>query len=214
MGVLAGLLVASAGFGQGTSVPCVRDYSREALSYFREVALTPEAGDPFATPRRWQGDIRVGFSPEITASDRLWVKQAVNTLRPLVYPVKLEIVEASPNLIIRSVPISDFRRYVPEYRGHDRGLFWIDWDEHGAIREGGILIAAEIRDPALRRHILLEELTQALGLPGDSGRYPDSLFFRGESRVIALSELDQSILQLLYDAEISDQQRLLGTECP
>lgn len=214
MGALAGLLFTSSGFGQGTDVSCVAEYSSQVLSYFREVALTPEGGDPFATPRRWQDDIRVGFSPETTVSDRLWVEQAANTLRPMVSPVKLEIVEESPNIVIRSVPISEFRRYVPEYRGHDRGLFWIDWDEHGAIREGGVLIAVEIRDSDLRRHILLEELTQALGLPGDSGRYPDSLFFRGESRVTGLSDLDQSILRLLYDPGISDQQRLFGSECP
>lgn len=195
-------------------IDCVHGYAADAINYFREIALTAEGGGGFATPRRWQGEIRVELDPSLSEQDISWITQVIQRLTPMIRPVHLYRVESEPNFEIRSVQRRAFRQLVPGYRGNDRGLFWIDWNETGVIQSGGILVAEEVREPGLRRHIILEELVQALGLPSDSPRHSDSIFYSGESRVTQLSDLDEAVLRLLYDPSVSDEQRLFGLECP
>jgi hypothetical protein len=49
-----------------------------------------------------------------------------------------------------------------------------------------------------RKHVILEEITQSLGLANDSMRYPDSIFYEGESYITSLSKMDKEVIKMLY----------------
>jgi hypothetical protein len=48
-------------------------------------------------------------------------------------------------------------------------------------------------------HFIREEITQGLGLINDSWKYPESIFYQGDSKTIKFSELDKEIIKKLYN---------------
>ena len=50
-----------------------------------------------------------------------------------------------------------------------------------------------------RKHVILEEITQSLGLANDSMKYPDSIFYNGDSYITSLSKMDKGVIKMLYD---------------
>lgn len=50
-----------------------------------------------------------------------------------------------------------------------------------------------------RKHILREEITQALGFTNDSYRYPDSIFFQEWTETHYYSEIDKEIIKMFYN---------------
>lgn len=56
-----------------------------------------------------------------------------------------------------------------------------------------------------KSNVILEELTQALGIPGDSYSYPNSTFYQGEKNYKfskTLAPIDLKVLQLLYSKDV------------
>ncbi len=88
--------------------------------------------------------------------------------------------------------------YVP---GND-GLFWTFWNLRGQLTRAVVLVTDDYdaSDPWLQ-HLMLEELTQSLGLMSDSPRFPESVVYEtahDAGHATALSPLDQQTLSLLY----------------
>ena len=54
-------------------------------------------------------------------------------------------------------------------------------------------------DAKAQRSILREELTQSLGLCNDSWKCPNSMFYQGWSNNTEFSDLDEEIIQMLYN---------------
>ncbi|NJO03603.1 MAG: DUF2927 domain-containing protein [Bacteroidia bacterium] len=52
------------------------------------------------------------------------------------------------------------------------------------------------------KHLLREELTQALGLMNDSMKYRDSIFYQNFTRTNAYTEMDRELIRLLYLVQI------------
>lgn len=59
-----------------------------------------------------------------------------------------------------------------------------------------------------RMHWLMRGLLYELGLPGESGTYPDSLFYSSYNGVTELSPIDVKALQLLYGNKIREGMTL------
>jgi len=47
-------------------------------------------------------------------------------------------------------------------------------------------------------HLIREEITQCMGLFNDSWKYPNSIFYQGESKTTRYSKLDEEIIKKLY----------------
>jgi hypothetical protein len=54
------------------------------------------------------------------------------------------------------------------------------------------------RDDA-QKHLLREELTQALGLSNDSYDYPESIFYQGWTETTEYTELDKDVIRMMYN---------------
>jgi len=72
--------------------------------------------------------------------------------------------------------------------------------EDGRMTFAGILVGSDISDGA-RRHCALEEMVQAMGLPGNACVYRPSLFC-DEDRVVELAGADAMLLRVLYDPRL------------
>jgi hypothetical protein len=81
------------------------------------------------------------------------------------------------------------------------GVSQLDRDAKGTIVGGAILIGTDIAEP-LRRHCMLEELVQMMGLPNDACQYRPSLFCE-EDYEMDLTPADVILLKTLYDPRLA-----------
>ena len=79
------------------------------------------------------------------------------------------------------------------------GFFWALWhDDNYVIYDANILISSADITQQERSHLIREELTQSLGLMNDSDKYNDSIFYQNWTDVIEFSEIDKTVIKLLY----------------
>lgn len=88
--------------------------------------------------------------------------------------------------------------YVPG----NQGLFWVFWDNRHQIDRAIILIAEDwVQNDEQMTHLLLEEMTQSLGLMNDSPLFPESIFYETSvafGTATRLAALDERLILLLY----------------
>ncbi|HWS22732.1 MAG TPA: DUF2927 domain-containing protein [Methanoregula sp.] len=59
-----------------------------------------------------------------------------------------------------------------------------------------------------RTHWILRSLLYELGFPGETGMYPDSIFYSGSDTVTSLNKIDLKALELMYGTKISNGMSL------
>ncbi len=93
------------------------------------------------------------------------------------------------------------------------GLFWCWWDSRGRLTRTVILIADTwgADDPWLQ-HLMLEEMTQSLGLMNDTALFSESVFYETDTdpgSTTHLHDLDTRTISLLYSVRPYTHQRRL-----
>ena len=201
-------------------------YTGEQIAYFKELALTCDAWSVERTGIpcnrdyliKWRGPIRVGVAGQPSSSDLWEINKVITQLRVLITPVEIYRDDSDPNLTIHLIPGDQFGRIRPEFpSGGGAGS--------GKTDSSGYLFAAEVvvdatKNELVRRSIIREELTQALGLHNDSWTYPDSVFYEGQrlneirdserllfpgrglDETIDFAEIDKAVIRLHYDPRI------------
>ena len=86
----------------------------------------------------------------------------------------------------------------------NRGLFYIKWDHKFEIQSSVILIAENKLSGKTLSHFVLEELTQSMGLGGDSKRFPKSVFYENQAlfrygSATRLAPIDRKLITFLYE---------------
>ncbi|MDH3269761.1 MAG: DUF2927 domain-containing protein [Gemmatimonadota bacterium] len=178
-------------------------YAADEIDYFTEIAFGSEFGGATPLLRRWREGsgplVRVNGSP--TNEDREVVDSAFAEINRLA-PVDIEIVADFPTVELHFVPQAEFDEILPQAPPGNVGLVWLWWDAQQYLYQSVVLIATDI-SPALRAHIIREELTQMLGLLQDSFRYPASIFYQQYSEVTEYLAIDRAVIELLYRPELS-----------
>ncbi|MFT5685764.1 MAG: hypothetical protein ACI8RZ_006718 [Myxococcota bacterium] len=99
---------------------------------------------------------------------------------------------------LREIAIEEGFTFVPG----NSGLFWCWWDLRGRLTQTVILIEdTSAANSSWMQHLMLEEMTQSLGLMNDSTLFPQSLFYEttaSSGTATSLSELDVKTIALLY----------------
>ena len=87
---------------------------------------------------------------------------------------------------------------------HDNvdGFAALTWNTASkVIEKAAVFIATEKSSGTFQRHIILEELTQTLGLMGDNSVYPESVTYsrgRDQGKAGTLGAMDIKALKLIY----------------
>jgi len=84
-------------------------------------------------------------------------------------------------------------------------MFFVSFDERQFLTEASMYVDIFRPTPLKQRHLLREELTQALGLARDSDRFPDSIFQTSFQIGCATdyAQIDEVLIRLLYDPRVS-----------
>ncbi|MCY3800736.1 MAG: DUF2927 domain-containing protein [Chloroflexi bacterium] len=183
-------------------------YTGEQISYFKELAFgcDPETLEWAPCDAdfivKWCGPVRVGVAGQPSNSDLREINRVINQLRLLIRPVEIFRDDSDPNLIIYLVPGDEFGRVRPEFPSA-RGVVSVQPDRSGCLFTGDVAVDAT-RNELVRRSLIREELTQALGLLKDSWTYSDSIFYQGQALIetIEFADIDEAVIRLHYDPRI------------
>ena len=184
-----------------------RKYTPEEISYFMEIALGAEFSENDFSEnsniiRKWQGDLRIKVIGSPTSEDLKTLRTVINQINNLASGIELKIVDDRPNVKIHFVPVSEFSRYEPNYQPGNYGYAWTNCNENNIIYSANILITTTGVNQKERSHLIREELTQSLGLLKDSYKYENSIFYQPWTDTYEYSQLDKTVIQILYRPEI------------
>lgn len=177
-------------------------YSEEEIDYFMEIALGSEYGSPEVV-KKWTRDLRVTLKGAPTPADSSTMETVVDELNDLVgNQVQLVFDNRNPNVTAWFVPVDSMENYNTNYKPGNWGYFYIWWNSSYQIYRAQILIGTDKPSQTERSHLIREELTQSLGLMNDSDEYPGSIFQAEWTRVQEYTDLDSTIIEMLYRPEI------------
>jgi hypothetical protein len=178
--------------------------------WIEDVLLGPEYGGDGEICARWIKSPTLsvfGANQEQSAHVRTVVDQINGTLEstPLRRITLLPPADTAADIHVYFARLSDFPRLAGQlgfqYHPGNWGYFWVRWNGAHEIFNADVLLASDRLRGATLRHFALEEITQSLGLMGDSPVYPDSVFYsRGSDGGDAqrLSALDRKLIAFLY----------------
>ena len=146
-------------------------------------------------------DILFAGSP--TASDLAVVESTFSTLNTLIPMLEFRSVEEQSDVSIligfltnERVPVEIDKSTWPSTR-----FLMIFAHEDFVLSLVGVAINADFPATVRRRSIVVG-ITLAMGVTGRSWRYPDSVFYEGDSSPTELADIDEAVIRLLYDPRI------------
>jgi hypothetical protein len=194
--------------GDSVTGPAPYGYTEAELAYFAEIAFGAEYGGS-ANPllHRWEvsPSIRVHGAP--SAVDQAMLTQVMDEINALTQGVRLQRTDGAGEIDIYFVPQADFPQYEPNYIPGNSGFVWVWWDQPQRIVRARIMVASDISQEG-RSHVIREELTQSLGLLGDSRRYPESIFYASPALIGSYAPIDRALIEMLYRPELAPAMTL------
>jgi len=184
-------------------------YSKETLDYFSEIAFGTESSAFDTRLSRWERDtINMKLCGNPNPSDVNFLMGVLDTLNAIMTKNSVRLIEA-PNsdvdIWINFASIDEIAERYPHLG--DRVLHvggFVDYRKSffHKLRNTTIIINNNMVQGPRRKHVILEEIIQSLGLLRDSYSYPNSIFFQGYSKDTVMSTMDKDLLRLLYNHNI------------
>lgn len=184
--------------------PVLSSYQKEVITYFKEVSLGFEYGNAEGLTRKWTKPmvVFVAGSPSaehIAELDR--VRNELNALFTDGFEIRITEHPQEANFVMYFGSRQQFTALYPADANtvaHSSGIFHIFWNKANEITRGYVFIHTVGTSLKEQQHTIREELTQALGLGKDSGRYEDSIFQAGWTTPTEFAAVDRELIRLLY----------------
>jgi hypothetical protein len=198
-------------------------YETELISYFKEVALKIEYGSNPKRILKWNSPMKI-FVEGANKRQLKAINKAINPINSLILnDFKIEIVDNQKqcNTILYICSMD----YIKE----NNKLFYnqfslVDYETDGyasivwdnCIIHKAYIYINPINSVEIHESTILEEITQCIGLPNDSMKYPNSIFYENKSEedinIFEFSPLDKDVIQLLYHPRIKAGMNTKQTE--
>ena len=185
----------------------------DTLSYYEEICFFREWDGKLDKPVKFNRDIKiyVSGSPNDTLINEL--EDIIEELNWLITPINIYIVDEKEisNVNIYFGGVKDYLKqlkcnkqelkYKKSRLKQNWGMFWVTHDD-GNIEYSEIFIDIyRTSTNNERMHLLREELTQSLGFPNDSKKYPNSIFYsKWYEDTVEYSNIDKAIIKLHYSS--------------
>ena len=214
--VLLGLLLASllvVSCKKDEEVPVLSEYQESVVEYFKEIALGYEFSADQAVTRKWKSPMKLfvgGVKNDTYLQETLsWAIAEINNLATDGFYIEITSDSSASNAYIYFGAVNQFLDMFPEEEGvlttGDNGLssVWYNW--RNFIVQARIFVEVSTSTKEQQRSIILEELTQSLGLGNDSPLYPLSIFYETATDggyVQEYSAMDKDLVRLLYHPDM------------
>jgi hypothetical protein len=169
---------------------------------FLDICLGSEFGSPSERIRKWTDDIRM-FVPEPMPELEAELDNIMSEINQLSETIQLSIVQDpdSSNLLVffgRSIVYAlQYEPSARDYIDNNNGLFSVNWNPNTfEIFRGSVCVDTQKeRNLDCLKHLLREELTQALGMMNDTNVYEHSIFYSAYTCSPSYSDLDRKFIQ-------------------
>ncbi|MDB5249873.1 MAG: type 3 domain protein [Segetibacter sp.] len=190
-----------------------KSYSKEVINFFYETAFFQEYAGPKDRLSKWKDAIWISLEGDLWQNDSVFVNNTINQLNQLKLPVQLHLAGSSQkgNVLLY---FGNFK-YLQEKIGTKDSETFLGTgfipDHASSIKQCKIGIANNAKSyinlnnsdkNRIRESIILEEITQALGITGDSWSHYNSIFFEGKESRTTLSKIDSELICFLYEKHI------------
>ncbi len=172
------------------------------LALFEEAVLHDEAKRPRGV-NKWTGPIDLSLRGDAAGDVAVYVEEIAAELSELIdLPIELYVDNNWAGDI--DIYITYWKNYWPFFMQATkpgRHLFTcavLPWVDKGRIKRATIKINAGVLDRATVRACLLEELTQSLGLFGETEQETETLLHDGIGYE-GLGQIDRLLIRTLYD---------------
>lgn len=178
--------------------------SKQVLTLFDEVALKSEYTDTTGTHPshnlvRW-ADRTITYSvigEDISEDIYTAIADALVELDDISYTPSFQLDETGNGALQIYVGGETANQMLSRYNA--TGLSTISYDKTvGSIVKGTIYLQDQYQTPSRTKHVVLEELTQVLGLVNDTVEFQDSIFYDGFSSLTQLTDIDKLLIEMLY----------------
>ncbi|MGI9490153.1 MAG: DUF2927 domain-containing protein [Geminicoccaceae bacterium] len=176
------------------------------LALFEEAVLHDEAKRPRGI-NKWTGPIDLSLRGDAADDVAVYVEEIAAELSELIdLPIELYVDQNWAGDI--DIYITYWKNYWPFFMQSTepgRHIFTcavLPWVDRGRIKRATIKINAGVLDRATVRACLLEELTQALGLFGETEEETETLLHDGIGYE-GLGAIDRVLIRTLYDPRLT-----------
>lgn len=176
---------------------------------FFEIVLKLELGNSNSRIKKWVKDVKIFIKnpeqKELVEEFEIVIKE----LNELSSTISIERVEneSDANFVIFFSGANEYSKYEPAsyiYIKENWGLFFCYWNKNNEIYKGSMYVDIErTKGISCRKHLLREELTQALGLMNDSDKYDDSIFYQQWTCSPSYSKIDKDVITLFLSSKIA-----------
>jgi len=182
-----------------------------AIQYFKDIALGFEFGNALEVTRKWSSDIRILVAGEPGNVLLNELDDILNDLNNLISDsaLKLSLTDesADSNMFLFFGEGEEFAQLdnrATNLVDSNFGLFFVRFNSLNYITSASIYVDTVRPTEIQQRHLLREELTQALGLAKDSALFQDSIFRESFAGVATeYNRFDEAIIQMLYHPKMS-----------
>lgn len=194
-----------------------RKYSIESINYFYETVFFSESeGKKTERIDKWKKNPKIIILGYPSINQIEIVNDVVNEINKLDlsihYIITTDIKDANIKIYfdkdekLKSIFNS---KYIKNNYGTSKIV-----STNGVIKIAEIYISDIKKRDVLfsEKALLLEEISQTLGLNGDSHTYPNSVFYQGKKWVEQFSNNDKDVLNLLYDNLIPENYTRINFE--
>jgi hypothetical protein len=179
-------------------------YTEEEKEYFKQIALSSEfSNNDNGTVCKWESDINIFVTNEKPEHLMDELNKVVNELNDIINPININIVDnrSDANFFVCFGSQNDYNTLEPASVGYTEdnwGLFTVN---SGSVIKSGALYVDIYRCESIngQKHLLREELTQALGLFNDSYKYRNSIFQQDWTETTEYAPIDIRMIELLYN---------------
>lgn len=184
------------------------EFQQETIDYFEDIALGFEFGNVSRITRKWTTPVIIkveGVRPDYLIEELDAVIGELNALLTDGVSLRLSSENEASNFRVFFGSGQDYALLNPNAANQiaaNRGLFYVNWNGSQNIIAGDMYVDTEQIEEVFQRHLLREELTQALGLAMDSPRYNLSIFQASWTDVTSYTELDEELIRLLYHPQM------------
>ncbi|WP_299460756.1 DUF2927 domain-containing protein [uncultured Microscilla sp.] len=191
-----------------SSTTFAQSYSSAVKKYFKEIAVGSEFGKGRKIVK-WTKDIKIFVMGEKIPALETELNKIMGELNQLIRPVRMQRVfsKTQANFFIFFGSSNDYINKVEpnarRYANRNLALFYVYFTPKNSVDKGSMYVnTSMMKAPDTRKHLLREELTQALGLMNDSHKYAESIFYQKFSRATQYASIDKQLIQLLYSNKI------------
>lgn len=185
-------------------------YHQDVIEYFKEIALGFEHGDTPKITRKWQSSMKIFIegNPSISAIRK--VEKTINEINNMAtdgFSIELVNNLELSNCYMFFGTASEFIKKFPdaeEQMESNYAIFNVWWYEN-VIYNARIFIDTDRTSAAQQESLIIEEITQSLGLGNDSPKYPNSIFYETVTDggfALDYCNIDKDLIQLLYHRDM------------